>query len=267
MENKAITILGAGNLGLSIANGLAKKGILENNTLTITRRNITHLPKLSEKIKVSSDNIESLKKADVIIICVQPHQFSDLVSTIKQALHKDQLIISTVTGLSLATLNARFPGHHILRAMPNTAIAVGESMTCIAGNGAEQQHLEQAQFIFNQLGHTLIVEEGLMQAATVVCASGIAFWMRFIRANCQGAIQLGFEAEQAQEVVMQTCKGAVELLAANGTHPEQEIDKVTTPAGCTVKGLNQMEFHGLSSAIIKGMETSFDQITKMSKQQ
>ena len=104
-----------------------------------------------------------------------------------------------------------------------------------------------------------------MQAATVICASGIAFWMRLIRATTQGAIQLGFEAEIAQEMAMQTCLGAATLLVESGSHPEEEIDRVTTPGGCTIEGLNEMEHSGLSSSLIKGLVTSFNKINQISK--
>jgi pyrroline-5-carboxylate reductase len=102
-----------------------------------------------------------------------------------------------------------------------------------------------------------------MQAATVICASGIAFWMRLIRATTQGAIQLGFEAKEAQELAMQTCYGAASLLIESGNHPEQEIDRVTTPMGCTIEGLNEMEHQGLSSSLIKGIVTSFEKINQI----
>ena len=106
-----------------------------------------------------------------------------------------------------------------------------------------------------------------MQAATVVCASGIAFWMRLIRATTQAAIQLGFDAKEAQELAMNTCEGAASLLINTGNHPEQEIDKVTTPKGCTIEGLNEMEHKGLSSSLIQGMVASFNKINSIKTDQ
>ena len=104
-----------------------------------------------------------------------------------------------------------------------------------------------------------------MQAATVLCASGIAFWMRIIRAMTQGGIQLGFEAREAMKMSTFTALGASSLLLDNNSHPEKEIDKVTTPNGCTIKGLNEMEHKGLSSSIIQGLVASFEKINEMSK--
>ena len=122
------------------------------------------------------------------------------------------------------------------------------------------------QSIFNGLGNTIQISEKDMQAATVICASGIAFWMRIIRAMTQGGVQLGFEAKEAMRMSMHTALGASTLLIENSSHPEEEIDKVTTPNGCTIAGLNEMEHNGLSSSLIQGLMVSFDKINEISKQ-
>jgi pyrroline-5-carboxylate reductase len=147
--------------------------------------------------------------------------------------------------------------------MPNTAISVGESMTCLSANEKGKKNIEFAKIIFDAIGKTMCIEEKLMQSATVICASGIAFWMRLIRATAQGAVQLGFHADEAQKLAVQTCLGAASLLIKSGNHPEQEIDKVTTPSGCTIEGLNEMEHQGLSSSLIKGLVTSFEKINQI----
>ena len=116
---------------------------------------------------------------------------------------------------------------------------------------------------FNALGQTMRIDEELMRAATVICASGIAFWMRLTRATTQGAVQLGFHSEEGQRLSMQTCLGAASLLMDSQSHPEEEIDKVTTPSGCTIEGLNEMEHQGLSSSIIKGLVTSYEKINQL----
>ena len=130
-----------------------------------------------------------------------------------------------------------------------------------------EKRIKIADAIFNRLGHSLSIPESQMQAATVVCASGIAFWMRLIRATTQAAIQLGFDAEEAQRLAMYTSEGAAQLLIQKGTHPEQEIDKVTTPKGCTIEGLNEMEHKGLSSSLIQGMVASFQKINAIKTNQ
>jgi pyrroline-5-carboxylate reductase len=168
------------------------------------------------------------------------------------------VIISTITGFKIPAIEAIVGEEQfIIRSMPNTAIAVGKSMTCLCSNEQGKKRIAIAEAIFNRLGTSIIIPENKMQAATVICASGIAFWMRLIRATTQGAVQLGFDAKDAQQLAMQTCLGASSLLIDSGKHPEEEIDKVTTPRGCTIEGLNEMEHNGLSSSLIKGIQASF----------
>jgi pyrroline-5-carboxylate reductase len=150
--------------------------------------------------------------------------------------------------------------------MPNTAISVGQSMTCLCSNQSGREYIGLAEKIFNAMGQTMVIEEELMQAATVICASGIAFWMRLIRATTQGAIQLGFDAPEAQHMATQACMGAASLLLESNSHPEAEIDRVTTPKGCTISGLNEMEHQGMSSALIKGLMKSYEKITDISSE-
>jgi pyrroline-5-carboxylate reductase len=144
--------------------------------------------------------------------------------------------------------------------MPNTAIAIQESMTCICSVNASQEQTVFVSELFDQLGKSVLIEEKLMDAATVLGACGTAYAMRYIRANIQGGIEIGFSAKVASLIAAQTVKGAAELLLQKNTHPEQEIDKVTTPKGCTIAGLNEMEHQGFSSSLIKGIVTSYKKI-------
>jgi pyrroline-5-carboxylate reductase len=146
--------------------------------------------------------------------------------------------------------------------MPNTAIAIQESMTCVAAKNVAEEHLQYVLDLFNQLGKAVRIDEKLMDAATVLGACGTAFAMRYIRANIQGGIEIGFDAATANLIAAQTVKGAAELLLKKGSHPEQEIDKVTTPKGCTIAGLNEMEHRGFSSSLIKGLVASYEKIAK-----
>ena len=142
--------------------------------------------------------------------------------------------------------------------MPNTAADVAASMTCIASNHSSHDALIEA--CFNTIGDTIRIDEKLMDAATVLGACGVAFVLRFMRGMVQGGVQIGFDSKTASTIVNQTVKGAAELLISGGQHPEFEIDKVTTPKGCTISGLNEMEHNGFSSALIKGIVSSFDAI-------
>lgn len=257
-----IAIIGTGNLGLSIA-----KGILHSNGATsmyLTKRNTADIKDFEkyENVTVTNDNSEAVKHSDILIFAVQPGHFGAILSDIKPLLTENHVIISTITGFGIAQMEAILGADsYIIRSMPNTAISVGKSMTCICSNELGKKRIDLAKAIFNRMGHSMEIPESQMQAATVICASGIAFWMRLIRATTQGAIQLGFDAKEAQELAMHTCSGAANLLIASGNHPEEEIDRVTTPMGCTIQGLNEMEIQGLSSSLIQGIVASFDKIT------
>ena len=147
--------------------------------------------------------------------------------------------------------------------MPNIAIALGESITCLVKTPGHETARELATRLFNTVGTTLLINEEQMKAATALGACGIAFFLRAIRAASQGGIEIGFHAEQALTIAAQTAKGAAALLNACQNHPEKEIDKVTTPRGCTIAGLNQMEHAGFSSAMIKGIVTSAGKIMNL----
>jgi pyrroline-5-carboxylate reductase len=140
--------------------------------------------------------------------------------------------------------------------MPNTAIAIQESMTCIASNNASVENIAKVKDLFDTVGETIEIHEELMTSATALCACGIAFFLRAIRAASQGGIEIGFHAAEALHMAAQTAKGAASLLLQNKSHPENEIDKVTSPKGCTIAGLNEMEHAGFSSALIKGIRLS-----------
>ncbi|SDX76073.1 pyrroline-5-carboxylate reductase [Lutibacter oricola] len=262
-----IAILGTGNLGYSIAMGILSQDNFNLKNLYLTKRNVDSLKKWDKlpNVKISTDNKKAVRFSDVIILAVQPKQLQGVLEEIKPQLNlKRHTVISVVTGRKINEIESIIGNEiSIIRSMPNTAISVGQSMTCLSANEKGKENIEIAKSIFNSLGKTMCIEERLMQAATVICASGIAFWMRLIRASTQGAVQLGFDAEEAQELSMQTALGAASLLLKSGNHPEEEIDKVTTPNGCTIEGLNEMEHQGLSSSLIKGVKASFEKINQI----
>lgn len=262
-----IAIIGTGNLGLSIA-----KGLVINNTYTtlyLSKRNIDVLSSWKEykNVFITQNNKEAVQNSDIIIFAVQPNQFDLILKEVKSLLTDKHVLISTITGYTIDRMESIIGNQHpIIRSMPNTAISVGKSMTCLCSNDTGKKKLPIAEAIYNGLGTSLVIEEQHMQAATVLCASGIAFWMRLIRATTQGGVQLGFDADVALKMSMQTAMGAASLLIETGSHPEEEIDRVTTPRGCTITGLNEMEHQGLSSSLIKGLNASFNKINDIAKQ-
>lgn len=260
-----IAVIGIGNLGSSIA-----KGLIKSNTfsLYLSSRKASSLEAFKgiDNVEITNDNAWAVEQSDIVIFALQPKHIDKVMQDVSDKITDKHIVISVAAGVEIPRIeNIIGSDKKIMRVMPNTAISIGKSMTCIAANDKAQDKVGLAQDIFNQLGTTLVIPEELIQAATVICASGIAFWMRLVRATTQGAIQLGFEAHEAHELAVQTCYGAASLLIESGKHPEQEIDRVTTPSGCTIEGLNAMEHNGLSSALIQGIVASFEKINQIKK--
>jgi pyrroline-5-carboxylate reductase len=265
MSFKKITILGGGNLGSSIAQGIIDASYIEAKNITITRRRVHLLEDLKDQgVNVITDNAKAVENSELVILAVKPHQINALLEKVAPEIEKEKpVIVSVITGVSIAQLQDALPGIEVVRAMPNTAIALGESMTCISGNGNNKIAEEAVKEFFEVLGEAIIINEELMGAATVIGACGIAFALRFMRAMSQGGIEIGFGADVSQLITAQTIKGATRLILESNNHPEKEIDKVTTPMGVTISGLNEMEHQGFSSAVIKGLLTSYNKLDQV----
>ncbi|MFM2360616.1 MAG: hypothetical protein RLY16_2609 [Bacteroidota bacterium] len=262
--SKKIAIIGGGNLGTAIAEGLLKSKFAKAADITVTKRNINTLETLAKKgVQITNDNNAAIKNSELVILAIKPFQVSEVLNTIKKDLSPKHILVSVVTGVLIEDISGiikkKMP---VCRAMPNTAIAIQESMTCLSFTNATNEQINFVQGLFETLGKVAVIDEKLMDAATVLGACGTAYAMRYIRANIQGGIEIGFDAKTATLIAAQTVKGAAELLLQKGTHPEQEIDKVTTPKGCTIAGLNEMEHQGFSSSLIKGIASSYQKIIK-----
>jgi pyrroline-5-carboxylate reductase len=266
MTNKtlAIAILGGGNLGTSLAKGLIASKQIEKANLILTDKResrIAHLQNLG--FQASPDNVAAVTGADIIVMSVKPQQFTHLAGEIAGKLKPDQILVSTITGVALKDIEHALGIRPTFRIMPNTALEICESMTCLSGINATPDVEKQIVALFDRLGKTLLIPEEMMGAATVVGACGIAFALRFMRAMSQGGIEIGFNSEMSQLITAQTVKGAAKLILQTNNHPESEIDKVTTPQGITISGLNEMEHQGLSSAVIRGLITSFNKLENL----
>ncbi len=263
MKENKIAVIGCGNIGTAIVKGLLKAKEKANNII-ISRRNKNYLKDLESYGCNVSDNKQAVIESKLIIITVGPSQISKLLDEISPYFTKDHLIISIVAGVSISKIQTKIKLNiPIIRAMPNTAASLCESMTCLSSKSQFKRELKEAQALFNKLGTTLVVDESKMSSATALCACGIAFFLRAIRASSQGGIEIGFDSKEAFTIASQTARGAATLLLDDSTHPEQEIDKVTTPKGATISGLNEMEHQGFSSAMIKGITVSTNKINKL----
>lgn len=257
-----LSIIGAGNMGGAIARGLS--AIRQDITIAISNPSTAKLDALVNefpKIEIYTDNCKAVDNADIILLAVKPWLIESVLNEFAEQVNfKHTILVSVAAGITLEQTASFLPCEtkaSIFQAMPNTAISVGQSMTFICHNkNATSEQVAQIKSLFDALGHCAIIDERLMTAATALCSCGIAFAMRYIRAATEGGVELGIYPNDAKEYVLQTLRGAVELLEATGNNPESEIDKVTTPGGITIKGLNAMEAHGFTNAVIQGLKAS-----------
>jgi pyrroline-5-carboxylate reductase len=253
---KSLSIVGCGNLGVSLVNGLLESKTVEPKQFHLARRNTTALAPLKDQgCFVYTENNKCVSQSDVIILGVLPQKINAVLEEIKDSIDESKLIVSLVSSVTITEIKEVLGANtRVVRAMPNTAIAIRESMTCISGES--QDDIDLVNDLFKNVGETMVINEEQMTSATALCACGIAFFLRAIRAASQGGNQIDFHASEALKMAAQTAKGAASLLLHNNTHPEEEIDKVTSPKGCTIAGLNEMEHEGFSSAFIKGIVLS-----------
>lgn len=260
-----IAIIGAGNMGGALARGIAHGSKIETHNIYVSNPSSAKLEALKAEfpeINTTSNNCEAIAKADLVVLAVKPWKVEEVINEIKPHIdYSYQAIASMVGGLGIKELsewlskdNTPLPATYLI--IPNTAIATMNSMTFIASARSTAEKDNTLLDIFNELGEAMLIEESLIPAGTSLASCGIAYALRYIRAAMEGGIELGFRAEDAKRIVMQTLRGATELLSSTNAHPEAEIDRVTTPGGLTIKGLNAMEAAGFTNSVIEGLRAS-----------
>ena len=260
-----VAIIGAGNMGGALARGLAKGTLIPTSKIYVSNPSTAKLEALNREfpdINTTTDNRRAAASADIVVLAVKPWKVVEVIEELKPHLdYSRQAVASMVGGLGIAQLtewldkgDGKLPATYII--IPNTAIATMSSMTFISSarsTAAQDSHLLD---IFNELGRAMLIDEGQMAAATSLASCGIAYALRYIRAAMEGGVELGIRANDAKHIVMQTLRGAVDVLEANDAHPEAEIDRVTTPGGLTIRGLNAMEAAGFTHSVIEGLRAS-----------
>ena len=249
-------------MGGATVRGLINKGILKASDVTCCDLSAACLEKmklLGQGINVTSNSREAAKGADLIVLAVKPWAVEPTLATFKDMLDTTrQDLVVIAAGITFEMLSGWLGGDNVtlFRAIPNTAIEVGSSVTFISAQNASEQRTARIVELFGALGRAVLIPEDKMSAGTALASCGIAYAMRYIRAAMEGGIELGFRADEALNIVLGTVQGAAELPSASGEHPETAIDKVTTPGGITIKGLNKMEEEGFSNAVIAGLKAS-----------
>ena len=255
-----IAIIGAGAMGGAMADGFIKSGAVKPADISVANPTAQKLEHFAlQGASVTTDNKTAAEGADIVIIAVKPWLVEQVVNELKPMLnYTRQTIITVAAGISGSQFTAwlkkddAVPQTFIV--IPNTAIAVLASMTFIVPVNATADTTAIVKALFDNVGQTMVTDERHLSAGMTLASCGIAYAMRYVRAAAEGGVELGFKADMAKDIVLQTMKGAVELLQANGNHPEAEIDKVCTPGGLTIRGLNEMEHAGFTSAVIRGLK-------------
>lgn len=265
MDSKRLAVIGGGNMGGAIARGVVKAGLFTAKDVVVTRRTAAGLIEWAKDGYVATtDNRAAVAGAAVVVFAVKPYQMEDVVAGVSDLLEPDALCVSVATGVSVKQLDNWFGSQQpVVRAMPNTAADVQQSVTALVGGQAcTPSHLNYAERLFGALGLTFVIDEALMPAITALASCGIAHALRYLRAAMEAGIEMGLTAEQAAQVTAQTMKGAAQLVLTNHSHPEVEIDKVCTPKGVTIAGVNALEQHGFTGAVEQGILASYNKIVK-----
>jgi len=260
-----LTIIGAGNIGSAITCGLGSSKLMNELEICCTdilSEKLNGIKEANPSVQVATDNLAAVKDADVVIIAVKPWLVETVIDEMKEAMdYERQIVVSVAAGVDFFSLcrylekkGVDLPT--IFRVVPNTAIAVKESVTFISSCNATKAQSACIKSLFDELGLTIVVAEHLIAACTALASCGIAYAFRYIRAAVEGAVEIGVSPDLAKIIELQTLQGAISLLKANNSHPEAEIDRVTTPGGITIKGLNAMEEAGFTNAVIKGLKAS-----------
>ena len=257
-----IAIIGAGAMGGAMADGFIKSGAVKPANISVANPTAQKLEHFAlQGASVTTDNKTAAEGADIVVIAVKPWLVEQVVNELKPVLnYTRQTVITVAAGISGSQFTAwlkkddAVPQTFIV--IPNTAIAVLASMTFIVPVNATADTTSTIKALFDSVGQTMVTDERHLSAGMTLASCGIAYAMRYVRAAAEGGVELGFKADMAKDIVLQTMKGAVELLQANGNHPEAEIDKVCTPGGLTIRGLNEMEHAGFTSAVIRGLKAA-----------
>ncbi|BAG83587.1 MAG: pyrroline-5-carboxylate reductase [Candidatus Azobacteroides pseudotrichonymphae] len=261
-----ITVIGGGNMGSAIVRGLVHGSVFRAEDITVVDISVCSLNSLQEfnsSIRISLANYDSVRESDVVLLAVKPWLVNKVIEDIKETMnYSQQILISIAASVNIADINRMLKKSKgedlpaVFRVIPNTAIAVKRSMTLIASCNASSKQEELVLRIFSELGNAVLLDEEKISAGLAITSCGIAYCFRYIRAVVSAGVELGFYPMEVQELAVKTMLGAAVLLDENKQPTEVEIDKVTTPGGLTIKGLNQLESKGFSSAVIQAVKAS-----------
>jgi pyrroline-5-carboxylate reductase len=257
IKGKKLVVLGAGKLGETLISGMLDVGVVSRDRIVATAKHQERLDALKNKyrIAVTTNNRKAVKGASIVLLAVKPQAVQELLEEIRGELTRDQVVISVVASVTTAflerNLNAPIP---VIRAMPNTPCLVRSGMTALCkGIYAEEEQLKEAQRMFDSVGRTLILDEKYMDAVTGLSASGPAFMYIIIESLAEAGVKVGLPRSVATELAAQMTLGSAKMVLETREHPALLKDIVTTPAGCTIDGILELEEGKLRVTLIKAV--------------
>lgn len=257
LNGKKLAVIGAGKLGETVLSGLFEAGIVRAEEVVVTAAHQERLDALKRRFAVRGtlSNAEAASQADVLLLCVKPNVVGRVVEEMAPALGADHLVVSAAASVTAAFIESRLAASvPVVRAMPNTPSRIRKGMTGLAaGAHARPEHLELARSLFDAVGRTVVVDERHLDAITGLSASGPAFIYIVIESLAEGGVKVGLPRDVATELAAQTVLGAGAMVLETGEHPARLKDSVTTPAGCTIDGILELEDGGLRVTLIKAI--------------
>jgi len=257
MSKKKVAFLGLGKMGEILLQALLKKNLLSTKNTVATVRHPERAQKLSQElgIPVTTDNRQAAQQSDLVLLCVKPQTVREVTEEIAAAMTPGKQLISIAASVPTRyieeILDSEVP---VVRAMPNTPCVIGYGMTGLCkGKFADESHLDMAKTLFDSVGMTVTVEEKRMDAVTGLSASGPAFIYIILESLAEGGVKVGLPRDVATLLAAQTVQGAARMVLETGQHPALLKDAVTTPAGCTVDGILELEEGKLRVTLIKAV--------------
>ena len=257
LKNKKLAVIGVGKLGEALISGLLKKGDLKTEDISGSVAHETSINRVKERlgIEVSLDNRKLVAGKDVILVAVKPQNMDKVIREIADILSPEQLIVSVAASVTTKFIEDRLPKPiPVVRAMPNTPAVMNAGMTglCV-GAHTEAKHKNMAEEIFKTVGLTVFVDEQLMDGVTALSASGPAYLYVVIESLAEAGVKLGIPRDVSTLLASQTMLGSAKMVLESKAHPALLKDMVTTPAGCTIDGLMELEEGKLRVTLIKAV--------------
>ncbi len=257
LRDKKLAVLGTGKLGGILLRAYLKQGLFKLQNVTATVKHSEKAAKLAKEmgIATSTENRSAVRGADIVLLGVKPQVIGDVLQEISGELNPDALVISVAASVPTSYIEQRLGAKAaVVRVMPNTCSTVNCGMAGICrGASATEQHVEIARAMFDAVGRTVVVDEKNMDAVTGLSASGPAFAYIILESLAEAGVKVGLARDVATLLAAQTMKGAASVVLETGDHPALLKDAVTTPAGCTIDGILELEEGKLRVTLIKAV--------------